>query len=124
MSFGKMNQRIVLISTEPVRDAEGFVTKGKRILAAVRAYKEERHGNVAWRNRAAFSTATALFRFRVIPKVEVTTGMLILCGPDYYNILSVEDVRGRGMYIETLAELILPTKRGDGVGEGSDEDAG
>jgi head-tail adaptor len=107
MSFGKMNTKILIISTMPVKDAEGFATKGKNILAVTRAYKEDRHGNTAWKNRAAFSTATALFRFRVIPKVTVTPAMLILCGSDYYNILSVEDVRGRSMYIEALAEKVV-----------------
>ena len=109
MSFGKMTERILIISTAPVKDAEGFSTKGKNILAAVRAYKEERHGNTAWKNRAAFSTATALFRFRAIPKLAVTTAMTILCGSDYYKILSVEDVKGRGMYIEVLTERVVPS---------------
>jgi len=109
VSFGKMNTRILIISTPPTKDAEGFVTKGKHILAAARAYKEDRHGNTAWKNRAAFSTATSLFRFRVIPKRTITTAMMIMCGLDYYKILSVEDVKGRGMYIEVLAEAVIPS---------------
>jgi len=109
VSFGKMNQRILIISTAPVKDAEGFSTKGKNILAAVRAYKEERHGSVAWKNRAAFSSATALFRFRAIPGVAVTTAMLVMCGSEYHKILSVEDVKGRGMYIEILTERVVPS---------------
>ena len=108
MSYGKISERIIIISTAPTKDTEGFVTQGKHILAATRAYKEDRHGNTAWKNRAAFSTATSLFRFRVIPKLTVTTAMLILHGCDYYNILSVEDVKGRGMYIEVLAERLAP----------------
>ena len=108
MSYGKMTERIILLAAPPTKDAEGFTTKGKHILAAARAYKEDRHGNTAWKNRAAFSKATALFRFRVIPGLTVTTAMLILHGCDYYNILSVEDVKGRGMYIEALAEKVAP----------------
>ena len=56
MSFGKMNSFIDIITTEPVRDAEGFVCAGGR-----------------------------------------------------YRIVSVENVRERGMYLEVLAEKIEPT---------------
>ncbi len=45
MSFGKMNTFIDIITTEPVKDDEGFVNTGDTVLASVRAYKEERHGS-------------------------------------------------------------------------------
>ncbi len=105
-----MRDMIDIIQTEQSKDAEGFVTSTDTVLASVRAYKEERHGNVQWANRAAFSGATSLFRFRVIPGVSVDTKLQILCGGKRYKILSAEDVRGRGMYIEVLAELLEPTK--------------
>ena len=110
MSFGKMNSFIDIIQTEQTKDSDGFAVTTDTVLASVRAYKEERHGNVQWANRAAFSNATALFRFRVIPGVTVDTKLHILCGGKRYKILSAEDVRGRGMYIEVLAEIMEPTK--------------
>ena len=45
MSFGKMNTLVDIVSTAPVKDAEGFVAGGDSILATVRAYREEKHGN-------------------------------------------------------------------------------
>ncbi len=110
MSFGKMNSFIDIIQTEQTKDSDGFAVTTDTVLASVRAYKEERHGNVQWANRAAFSNATALFRFRVIPGITVDTTLQIICGGKRYNILSAEDVRGRGMYIEVLAEIMEPTK--------------
>jgi head-tail adaptor len=104
MSYGKMNTSIDIVSSAPVKDADGFVDKGDQIVASIRAYKEDRHGNVRWANMAAFSQATALFRFRKIPDVAITTSLFIVCGDERYRIVSVEDVRGRGMYIEVLAE--------------------
>lgn len=101
-----MTESIDIISTAPVKDAEGFVTRGDNILASVRAYKEARHGNEKWANRAAFSTATALFRFRKIPNLTITTDLVIVCSDGRYNIVSVEDVRQRGLYIEVLAERV------------------
>ena len=110
MSFGKLTSIITIVSTTPRKDAEGFAINGDTILANVRVYKEDRHGNTAWKNRAAFSTATSLFRFRVIPDLTVTPAMVIICNGERYSILSVEDVRGRGMYLEALTEGV--TSRG------------
>ena len=104
MSYGKMNTFIGIISTAPAKDADGFVTSGDHIVASIRAYKEDRHGNERWANMAAFSEAAALFRFRKIPSVEITTSLFIICGDEQYRIISAEDVRGRGMYVEVLAE--------------------
>lgn len=104
MSFGKMNTLIDLITTQPVKDTEGFVSTGDTIIASVRAYKEDRHGNESWKNRAVFTSASALFRFRRIPGITVKTNMIIVCDTGRYNIVSVEDVKNRGMYIEVLCE--------------------
>ncbi|MDD2267959.1 MAG: head-tail adaptor protein [Eubacteriales bacterium] len=107
MSFGMMNSFINIISTEPIKDAEGFVTTGDRIIASVKAYKEIRNTSTKWERiigNAAFSTVTALFRFRKIPGLTVDTTLFISDMDGRYNIISVEDVRGRGMYVEVLAE--------------------
>lgn len=111
MSYGKMNAFIEIVSTTPVIDAEGFSSMGDTTLANIRAYFEERHGNEMWANRAAFSSASALFRFRIIPELEVDTSLVIICEGSRYQILSVEDVKGRGMYVEVLADKVTPTKR-------------
>ena len=109
MSFGKMNTFIEIISTEAVKDDEGFVNTGDTVLASVRAYKEDRHGNEKWANRAQFSEATDLFRFRCIPGVTVTTAMVVINDNCHFEIVSVEDVKGRGMYIEVLAKEVKPS---------------
>jgi head-tail adaptor len=111
MSFGKMNTLVDIIRTAPVKDTEGFVVSGDTILATARAYREEKHGNESWANRAAFSTASALFRFRKQPALTITTDMTLVCDTGRYRILSVEDVRGRGLYIEALAEKLEPSVR-------------
>ena len=106
MSFGKMDTLIDIITTEPVKDSEGFTSSGDTVLASVRAYREEQHGSEKWANRAAFSTATALFRFRMIPGISITADLVIVCADGRYNITSVEDVSGREMYVEVLAERV------------------
>ena len=111
MSFGKMRTPIDIITIAPAKDAEGFVNPGDTVLANVRAYREDRHGTARWANMAAFSTATALFRFRVIPGLTVDTSLFIICGGERFRILSVEDVKGRGRFVEVLAEKLEPTVR-------------
>lgn len=112
MSFGKMNTFIDIIQTIETKDTEGFAISDESVVASVRAYMEERHGTKMWANRAVFSTANVLFRFRKIPNINITTQMIIVCGGERYKILSVEDVRGRGMYIEVLAQRMEASKNG------------
>lgn len=104
-----MNCFVELVWTARVTDSEGFASTADEVLAKVRAYREDRHGTESWANRAAFSTATALFRFRKIPGVIVDSSQYLVCADGRYRILSVEDIKGRGMYYEVLAEKLEPT---------------
>ena len=104
MSYGKMNSFMEIVLPTTIKDEEGFTTQGDSVLASVRAYREGRHGTQKWANRAAFSEATDLFRFRTIHGLSVTTAMAIVCNGDRFDITSVEDVSGRGMYVEVLAK--------------------
>ena len=108
MSYGRMNTLISIAQDVVIKDAEGFATKTDQELATVFAYREGRHGSQKWVNRAAFSEATDLFRFRTIPGLTISTAHVILCGEDRFEITSAEDVKGRGMYIEVLAKKVTP----------------
>lgn len=109
MSFGKMNTQIQITQKQITLDDEGFQTESDIVVATVRAYREGRHGSEKWANRATFSEATDLFRFRTIPGVKITTDMRLLCGDSVFEITSVEDVKGRGMYIEVLCKEVKPS---------------
>jgi len=109
MSFGKMNTFIDIIEKTTIKDSDGFSTETDNILATVRAYREGRHGSEKWANRATFSEATDLFRFRFIPGITVTTSMVIVCDGGRFEITSVENVKGRGMYLEILAKEVKPS---------------
>ena len=103
MSFGKMNSFIDIISTEPVKDADGFVNHGDTILTSVRAYFEQKNSTEKWRNMSQSSEVNAMFRLRVVPDLELNNRHVIACEGNRYNIFSVENVKGRGMYLEVLA---------------------
>lgn len=107
MSFGKMNAYIEIGVAERVSDEDGFTTEGLNVVAKVKAYREDRHGSQKWANRAAFTSASSSFVFRSIPGIAITTAHIILCGTEQFNIVSVEDVKRRGMYTEVLAEKVV-----------------
>jgi len=106
MSYGKMTEIYTLISAISVKDTEGFATPDDTIHATGRTYFEPKNSTEKWRNNAVFAEASALFRFRAIPGLTVDNTMFIIAGGERYNIISAEDVRGRGMYIEVLGKKI------------------
>lgn len=108
MSIGRMNTFIDIIEVENVKDKESFSITNDKIIASVRAYMEGKSGTVRWANRASFTSATVLFRFRVIPGIKVTTKHVIVCCKGRFKIENVEDVNGRKMYIEILARKDEP----------------
>ena len=109
MSLGQMNGFADIVKTKQVKDSEGFIRSEDEVIASIRVYREGRHGSERWANLAAFSEATDLFRFRCIPGLTVTTDHFLVCENCRYDIVSVENVKGRGMYIEVLAKRSGPT---------------
>ena len=116
MSFGKLNKNIEIVTAVSAKDPEGFAVNGDAVIANVRAYFEPKNSTEKWRNNAVFAEANALFRFRSIPGVTVDTTMTIICGGERYNIISAEDVRGRGMYVEVLGKTQRPSAGVSGNG--------
>jgi len=106
MSYGKMSEQISLIRVCYEKDADGFAQPRDEILARVRAYHEQRHGNVKWANRAAFSEATALFRFRAIPGLSIEPLYIIESAAGRFEVLSVEVLKK--MYVEILVKGCEP----------------
>ena len=104
MSFGKMNKIAYLKRPVREQDNEGFSHSRFETIASVRVYREGRHGTEKWSNLAAFSQATDLFRMRCIPGLTISTECFLLCDGILYDIESVEDVKGKGMYLEILAK--------------------
>ena len=103
--LGSMNKKARIIKLVNSKDSEGFASETEQTIADIRCYKEGRHGSERWANLAAFSEATDLFRFRKVPGVKVTEEYLIVYENERYEILSVEDIRGRGLYLEVLAKV-------------------
>ena len=103
--LGSMNKKAKIVRLVSSKDSEGFSTEVEETVADIRCYKEGRHGSERWANLAAFSEATDLFRFRKIPNLRVTEDMFIVFEEERYDILSCENIKGRGMYIEVLAKV-------------------
>jgi hypothetical protein len=45
----------------------------------------------------------------VIPGITISTDHVLYCNGEKFDIFSVEDVKGRGMYIEVLAKKVVAT---------------
>ena len=103
--LGSMNKKAKIIKLISSKDSEGFTIETEETIANIRCYKEGRHGSERWANLAAFSEATDLFRFRRIPETKITEEMSIVYEDERYDILSVENIKGRGMYLEVLARV-------------------
>ena len=104
MSFGKMNTFIDIVEMQRVVDKDGYYTEAEVVVASVRAYREGRHGSIKWANMAVYSEATELFQLRCIPNVTLNTSMTIENNGQRFEITSVENIKGRGMYLEVLAK--------------------
>lgn len=104
MSFGKMNDFASIIKRTISKDSEGFKEESEEVLASVRCYHEQRHSSYRWANLAAFSQATDRFVIRKNPRYDVKIGYFIDCDNIRYKILSVENVKNRGMYLDIYAE--------------------
>lgn len=112
MSFGKMKEVIEIVETKSIKDKYGFSSIQDTVLAKVKAYKETKHGNEKWANLSVFSKATALFRIRKIPNLVIISNMVVLHQNSRYQILSAEDIRDKGMYLEILAEKVEGSQNG------------
>ncbi len=105
MSIGDLNTPIQILRLRFGRDRDGFPTESDELIACVRARAETRNATERWSSRAVLREASAVFTFRRIPHIEITTDMAIVCGADRYNIVSVENIRGRNLFTQVVACL-------------------
>lgn len=111
MGFSQMDVFIEIVAREPFKDAEGFATQRDVVLFSGRACKSvTAGGSERWRNEAAFSEELTTFRFRRVPGLKITTDHFIVDEDGRYNITKVDNVSGRGMYVNLTASLIQPAK--------------
>lgn len=104
MSVGLLREHITLHQPQVHADPAGFIIRELVEVATVRAFVEQRRATGAWVNRAAYSSATMLFRFRTIPGLSVDERMVIQWQGKRYEVDSVENIRGR--YVEVLARRL------------------
>lgn len=105
MSIGDLNTPIQILRLRFGRDRDGFPTESEDLIACVRARAETRNATERWSNRAVLREASTIFTFRHIPHIKITTDMVIVCGAERYNIVSVENVRNRNLYTQVVARL-------------------
>lgn len=99
-----MNTIIKIIKPSISTDIEGFGSTNDIIVAEVHAYREDSNSTERWKLKAVFLDASAFFRFRAIPGITIDNNYIIISNDERFNIISVEDVRRRNMYVEIIAK--------------------
>src|SRR5699024_3899561 len=107
MRFGKMRTFIDIVTREIVKAEECFSEETDRILAYERAYKEERKSSKARANKAELTKENAIFRDRNIPDLTIKPKIFIVCDDGRYEVVSVDNVKNRNMYIEVLTKKVV-----------------
>lgn len=107
MGLGKLKCPIDIICKTVTKDDDGFGKVEENTIATVRAYREDRYASEKWTNLATFSEANALFRFRKLSGKDLSTDMVISTGDERFDIISVRDIRNRGMFTEVLAKKVV-----------------
>ncbi len=101
-----MNTFIDIISVETVKDSEGFskpLTPLLRLFVPIRKIVTEMKNGPIEQPSLKPPHCFAFVRYRY----SVSTKMVIACSDGRYEITSVEDVKGKGMYIEVLAKKVV-----------------
>lgn len=100
------NDFIEIIERRSTTDDEAFSSDQDVVLASVRAEKSYGSMTETQANDATFAAQTAVFRFRCIPGLRVEPSLFITDAAGRYNVTAVDEVSGRGMYIEILAKKV------------------
>ena len=101
-----INDFIEIIQRRGATDEEAFSSDQDVVLASVRAEKSYGSMTEKQANDATFAAQTAVFRLRHIPGLRVEPSMFITDAAGRYNITAVDEISGRGMYIEILAKKV------------------
>lgn len=109
MGIGLMNKKIWICSLENTMDQDGFSSQMFEKIKEVRAIVEDKHLNEKWSNSASFGEVQISFQFRAIPNFKIELEYYIEYLGQMYNIINVENVKGRDMYIEVLAKRLDST---------------
>jgi len=102
----KLNHFIELFRVEQETDPDGFPVERDVFLASVRAYREDRYGSETWKNRSLFRQQRRFLESGEFPASHSIPRCVVVTEDGRHNILSVEDIRRKGLYWEILAERV------------------
>ena len=104
MALGRLDTPITFTLLSKEKDEEGFSNMVFHPIACVREYKEDKNTTEKWANKALLEDVTTIFQIRYLPNTKITTDMQIECFDGTYDIKSVENIKGRNMYLQILAK--------------------
>ena len=102
MSFGKMNKTITIFAPTYLKDKDAFTTTILTPVVTRRAYVEYKNLTERWANKSILKDAECVITFRFID--GITNDCAIKIDEQMFDIISVENVRGKGFYIQVVAK--------------------
>jgi len=109
MSLGEMTKFCSLVEVNHTKDSDGFQADSENVLARVRCFHKNRSGREGDKNDTGVGYVTDIFRIRRIPGVRIGMNHVIVCDGERYNIVSIVDANGHGMYYELNTQKVVMT---------------
>jgi len=106
LRLGKFTGSVTILQKVRTKDAEGFTSQTLNVVSTVRCYHEGREGKLLQANLATFTEATDLFQIAKPADFTLSRAYVLECGGKRYEILSVDPLKGRDLYLQVIAKSI------------------
>ncbi|MBQ3265066.1 MAG: head-tail adaptor protein [Ruminococcus sp.] len=106
LRLGKFTSNLTILQKVKKQDDDGFTSQTETAVATVPCYHERRDASTRWDHLTTFAEVTDLFQIKKLPEVELSRSYLIEHGGDRFEILYIEPIKGRGVYLQILARCI------------------
>lgn len=107
MSYGKMNNQITFIQKVKSKDNDGFAVFENKKIGMARAYVQEKNSTEKWANKTILNDASAIFTIRFDKTLKIDRTMMIEFNGDLYEIINIENIRQKNMYVEIIGKLVV-----------------
>lgn len=106
LRLGKFSSEVSILKKNRTQDDEGFTTMTLDAVETVRCYHENRQGSTRLIDQTTYTEVTDLFQIKKPTEYKLSRGYLLECDGEYFEILSIERIKGYNLYLQILARCI------------------
>ena len=111
LRLGKFTGSLTILQKVRTQDSDGFTSQTENAVAAVPCYHERRDASTRWEHLTTFTEVTDLFQIKRLPDVELSRSYVLESGGDRFEILYIEPIKGRDVFLQILARCVSGTVR-------------